>query len=139
MNEDAIDPDTRFKIQLLSIVASLPHLATSVKGIDNMITTVDNKLNAVTNASTKTGLTDYFSKIKLRLPNAAKKEALLNKLRNTSVWAKYDNLSLEMKEIFKNDFANASNEVINSIKNEDAAFNAWKKYRENYTNRVICN
>ena len=139
MDEDAIDPDTRFKIQLLSIVASLPYLATSVKGIDNMIKSVDDKLNVITNANTRTGLTNYFTKIKLRLPNTTKIEALLNIIRNSPVWAKYNTLSLDMKKIFYNDFANASDEVINSIKNEESAFNAWKNYRSQHSNAAICN
>ncbi len=67
LNESAISPSTRYKIQMLSIVASLPQLARSIKGVDNLITAIDNDINALANINSKVRVKDYFSKIKLKV------------------------------------------------------------------------
>ncbi|MFK7102320.1 hypothetical protein V3471_15220, partial [Flavobacterium oreochromis] len=71
INESALDPDTRFKLQLLSIVASLPHVATSIKGIDNFITSIDNKINVLADVTARNSLKEYFASIRARIPSEA--------------------------------------------------------------------
>ncbi len=83
LNESAISPSTRYKLQMLSIVASLPQLARSIKGVDNLITAIDNDINALANINSKVRVKDYFSKIKLKvLAEAVGKSKIIAKLNN---------------------------------------------------------
>ncbi len=72
LNESAISPQLRFKIQMLSIVASVPMLATSFKNINNFIKTTDNEINALhgIDATAKSELGKYFDAVSARLTNA---------------------------------------------------------------------
>ncbi|MFK7102314.1 hypothetical protein, partial [Flavobacterium oreochromis] len=87
----------------------------------------------------RNSLKEYFASIRARIPSEAAVAQMLAKLKNSAAWARYEALSPAMKKIFNADFGNVSDEVIEVLKKEESAFNAWKKYRETYTNRVICN
>ncbi|WP_421498028.1 hypothetical protein [Flavobacterium columnare] len=140
INESALDPDTRFKLQMLSLVASLPHVATSIKGIDNIVTSIDDKINIIADVSSRSSLKEYFASIKARIPTEVAVNQLLAKLKNSAVWARYESLSPAMKKIFENDFANASDGVIDLLKKQDSElFAGWKKFRTKNPKAIICN
>ena len=140
MDESSIDPDTRYKLQLLSVIATLPQAARLVKSLDNIIANLDGKINAITNVNSRASLLDYLNKIKLRLPSTAKIQALLNSIQNTALWAKYQDLSPALKKMFENDFANASEEVLILLKkNNSELFDGWKNFRTKNPNAIICN
>ncbi len=69
LNEDAISEDTRFKLNMLALVASTPLLATSSKKIDDMITTLDDKISSNTRISvtSKTVLDEHLENIKRKV------------------------------------------------------------------------
>ncbi|MES2134128.1 MAG: hypothetical protein V4506_17405 [Bacteroidota bacterium] len=69
LNETAVSPELRFKIQMLSIIASIPQLVTSFKNVNNLVNTTDNAINNLSgiSAGSKSDLAEYFNKIKLKL------------------------------------------------------------------------
>ena len=69
MNENAISPSTRHNIQMLALVASAPQMLRSIRVVDNMITSIDNEIDLITNVNRRAKLKNYFSKIKLKLAN----------------------------------------------------------------------
>ncbi|WP_152538477.1 hypothetical protein [Aquimarina macrocephali] len=66
LNEDAISEETRFQLNMLSIIASVPLLATTSKKVDDMITALDDKIssNAGLSNSSKQILDEHIENIK---------------------------------------------------------------------------
>jgi hypothetical protein len=69
LNESAISPQLRYKLQMLSVVASLPMLATSFKNVNKFVENTDAEINALNglNSTAKTDLGNYFHKISTKL------------------------------------------------------------------------
>jgi len=139
LNESALSPEARFKLQMLAIVASLPQLAKSIKKVDNLVTSVDDKINALTNASQRRGIKDYFSKVKAKLPAVSNVDEFMELLKRKSIIKYYEKLDDKLKKVFVDDFLHSSEEVLDALKNE-RAFNSWKTYRnsKNTANTILC-
>lgn len=138
LNESALSPQDRYKLQMLAILASLPQLSTSIKGIDNMVSSLDSKINKLNNVSHRKALNDYFSEVKAKLPAASGLDDFIAILKQKKLFAKYDGLSDSLKKLFKEDFLTASDEVLEALKNEDA-FSTWKHFRGINKTNIICN
>ena len=86
LNEDAIDEKTRFQLNMLAIIASVPLLATTSKNIDDMITTLDNKIsgNPKLSLETKGILKEHTTNIR----NAIKRGNMSSEDKLTSIISK---------------------------------------------------
>ena len=140
LNESALSPETRYNLQMLAIVASLPQMMTSIKKIDDLVKLVDDEINTLNNVAHKTELSSYFSSVKSRLALTGDLDNFLNKLKERGIFNYYESLSdtPALQQLFVGDFMNASEDVLDSLKNPDA-YNFWKTFRNNRPNVQLCN
>ncbi|UYW01819.1 fibronectin type III domain-containing protein [Flavobacterium agricola] len=133
INEDYLSPDARFKLQMLSIVASAPQILTSFKKVDNLITTLDDDINRINNIAAKNEVKSYFSKVKSRLN-------ISDDLKNIPHFKSLE--TEELKKMFLQDFNNRGTNILNNLNKENSEiFNAWLKFRKNSKtkNKILCN
>ena len=62
---------------------------------------------------------------------------LLAKPRFATLRTKLQNSGLE--NVFKQDFVNASESLLEDIMNNEQLFNTWKNFRNKYPNKAFCN
>jgi len=147
LNQSVISPDLRFKIEMLSIVASVPQLATSIKSIDNLITSTDNSINALTgiNSLQKSEIQKYFTKIKEKIPLSSAIDDFISGLgvNYPELFSKYNNLNSDLKDLFRQDFLTADTSILNQLNktgDESILFETWLNFRNKYPNRIFsCN
>ncbi|MFY7670842.1 hypothetical protein ACOSP6_07105 [Tenacibaculum sp. MEBiC06402] len=138
VNESALSQEARFNLQMLAILASLPQVATSIGKIDNIVSMIDDEINALSNVNHKQGLETYFESVKSRLPIKTDLSGFLNVLKEKNIIDSYNGLSNNLKQLFQKDFLNATDEILDTLKNSDV-FNYWKQYRIDNPNAIICN
>lgn len=138
LNESALSPEQRFNLQMLAILSSLPQLSTSIKGIDNMVKSIDDRINTISNIKQKENLQSYFGQVKSKLPAVSSVEEFIQLLKNKGLFKKYEELGEPLQKIFKNDFMNSPENVFDALK-KDSAFNSWLNYRKSKPNAILCN
>ncbi|UUV20442.1 hypothetical protein [Paenimyroides aestuarii] len=136
LNNDAISPEMRSKIQLLSIVASTPQLLKSFKKVDNLITELDG-LYEIKGAEQAWS---YYYKIRQVVRAAGKFDDIIEKYPVLKSF--YNSLdSNSLKDAFKLDIGAKADDILldlNKTENADI-LEAWKTYRINHINGIICN
>lgn len=127
LNESVISQDLRYRIQMLSLFASLPTLATSVRSWDNALSKIDNDINRslgrMTSSGSRRTLQDYYARIRADIGGGS------NGIVRPSVIPK------ELDELFDLDFPNTK--AWQGL--DDDFFEAWVRFRKNNRSGNICN
>jgi hypothetical protein len=116
LNEDAIDPDLRFKIQMASLATSVPSLFSSIPkgGLPALKNNLDARLNDLNITNTSRDILKRSYRVSL-----------------TQISGVPD----ELADAFKADFPNLSR----ADDLDEDFFDGWVKYRTRHPDAVICN
>lgn len=147
VNENFISPQLRSRIQLLSIVASVPQMLRSIPKLDRLIAQTDEMLKEIKGLKNvdKAGESykavekyaiSIYNKINDLSTMSSKYEALA---KEKNFIENYNSLSDEMKLIFRIDFPEPSSDILEHLqKTGSEFFEGWKNYRAQHAAAAIC-